>query len=106
IQPVVIIPPPDFGFKVVGYFPYYRDLASIADSKFRMCNVINYAFATVDNTGSLVVNDPAVLAQVAAKAKANNTRLFISINGSVADFKSMSATAAGRNNFITALMNV
>jgi chitinase len=40
--PVVITPPPDLGFKVVGYFPSYRDPATVPDIKFRMTNVVNH----------------------------------------------------------------
>ena len=101
-----ITPPPDFGFKVVGYFPSYRDPAAVPDTKFRMCNVINYAFATVNNTAALVLNEPAKLSAIAAKAKANNAKIFISVNGTAADFKNMASTPAGRNTFINAIMNI
>ena len=42
--PIVIQPPPAFGYYVVGYFPSYRNLADVPDVKFKMCNVVNYAF--------------------------------------------------------------
>ena len=102
--PVVITPPPDLGFKVVGYFPSYRDPNAIPDIKFRMTSVVNYAFATVTGTGGITINSPATLAAVAAKAKANNAKIFLSINGSHTDFTNMAASAAGRNNFIKAVM--
>lgn len=104
--PIVITPPPDFGFKVVGYFPYYRDPATVPDIKFRMTNVVNYAFASVNSSGGLVINSPSTFALVIAKAKANNAKIFLSINGAHADFTSMAATAPGRNNFIKSIMNV
>lgn len=102
----VIAAPPAFGYYVVGYFPSYRDPAAVPDVKFRMCNVINYAFATVNASGGVTVNSPSVLTTVVAKAKANNTKIFISINGSTTDFKNMAATASGRTSFINATMNV
>ena len=102
--PVVIAAPPDFGFKVVGYFPSYRDPATIPDVKFRMTNVVNYAFFTITNTGLLTLNNPATFTAVVAKAKANNAKVFMAINGAHADFKTMSSTAAGRNNFIKLVM--
>ncbi|MBC7901959.1 MAG: hypothetical protein H7Y27_00990 [Gemmatimonadaceae bacterium] len=104
-QPVVISAPPDFGFKVVGYIPYYRDPAAMPDSKFKMTNVINYAFFTINTSGGVVLNSPSVFTAVVAKAKANNAKIFMSINGSTADFKSMAATADGRTNFIKTIMN-
>lgn len=104
--PVVIAPPPDFGFKVVGYFPSYRDAAAVPDVKFRMTNVVNYAFATLNSSGALVVNNPATLAAVITKAKNNNAKIFLAINGAHADFTSMAATATGRNGFIKQTMGL
>ncbi len=104
--PIVITPPPDFGFKVVGYFPYYRDPAAIPDIKFRMTNVVNYAFGTVNASGTLVINSPAIFNQVIAKAKANNAKIFLSIAGAHADFTSMAASAQTRNSFIKDVMSI
>ncbi len=101
-----ISPPKAFGFYVVGYFPSYRDPATITDQKFRMCNVVNYAFANVTATGGLTVANPTVLSAVAVKAKANNSKIFISISGVAADFKNMAATATGRNAFVKNIMQV
>lgn len=104
--PPVIAPPPDLGFKVVGYMPYYRDPAAIPDVKFRMTNVVNYAFATINGSGLPVVNNTARLTQTVTKAKANNAKIFISLNGVAADFKTMAASATGRNTFISAVMGI
>lgn len=117
VQPVppVVTPPPagstisaptPFGFYVVGYFPSYRDPATITDQKFRMCNVVNYAFANVTSTGGLTVASPTVLTAVAAKTKANNAKIFISISGLAADFKNMATTSSGRNAFVKSIMQV
>ena len=103
---VVIEPPPPFGFYVVGYMPEYRDPATIPDVKFRMCNVINYAFATVNSSGTPVVASPAHLATVAAKAKANGAKIFISVNGTTTNWRNMAANATGRNDFIKAIMTM
>jgi GH18 family chitinase len=105
-SPVVITPPPDFGFKVVGYFPSYRDPAAVPDVKFRMTNVVNYAFATINASGALVVNSPVTLAAVITKAKNNNAKIFLAINGAHADFTTMAATAPGRNAFIKQTMDL
>jgi chitinase len=102
---ITIVPPPDFGFKVVGYFPYYRNPTTVPDAKFKMTNVINYAFFTVDASGILVLNNPTTFSAVITKAKANNAKIFMSINGAATDFKNMAATAAGRNAFIKLIMN-
>ncbi len=106
---IAIQPPPAFGYYVVGYFPYYRDVNDVPDIKFRMCNVINYAFFTVNATGTLDVQNPATLAAVIAKANANNAKIFVSINDGSGDgktnFRNMAATANGRNNFVKDVMN-
>ncbi|MBL7737765.1 MAG: glycoside hydrolase family 18 protein [Chitinophagaceae bacterium] len=103
--PVVISPPPDLGFKVVGYFPYYRDPATVPDVKFRMTNVVNYAFGIVTPSGSLSINSIPVFTAIIAKAKANNAKIFLSLSGSHTDFKNMAATDAGRRSFIKEVMN-
>lgn len=101
--------PPPFGFYVVGYFPSYRNLNDIPDIKFRMCNVVNYAFFSVSNTGTLNAVSPALATQMIAKAKAANAKAFLSINDGAGDgktyFKNMASTATGRTNFIKDVMN-
>jgi chitinase len=103
--PEPIVAPPGFGFYVVGYFPSYRDLNAIPDVKFRMCNVINYAFATVNSSGSFNINDAAKLIAVAGKAKANASRIMLSVNGSHSDFKTLASSQPVRTAFIHGLMN-
>ncbi len=70
-----------------------------------MTNVVNYAFFTLNAAGTLVVNNPATFTAVVAKAKANNAKVMISINGASADFRTMAATATGRNGFIKQVIN-
>lgn len=105
---VSIQSPPGFGYYVVGYFPSYRNPADVPDIKFRMTNVVVYAFFGVDASGLLTVNSPTTLAAVITKARANNAKIFVGINDGSGDgktnFKSMAATATGRNNFIKDVM--
>lgn len=103
--PVTISPPPDLGFYVVGYMPSYRDPDAIPDQKFRMCNVVNYAFASVSASGDITIANPARLTVVADKARRNGAKVFLSFNGSTANWAQMSSTAAGRNYFIRQVMN-
>jgi GH18 family chitinase len=110
--PVVIQPPPPFGFYVVGYFPSYRNLADVTDIKFRMTNVVVYAFYGVNASGTLSapVSPAAALSAVAAKSRTNNAKIFLGINDGSGDgktnFKNMAATAIGRNSFVKDVMNV
>lgn len=107
---IVIQAPPAFGYYVVGYFPSYRNLADVPDVKFRMTNVVVYAFYGVNSSGTLTA--PAATASLAAvrdKARANNAKVFLGINDGSGDgktnFKNMAATAAGRTAFIISVMN-
>lgn len=96
--------PPSLGFYVVGYFPSYRDPAAVPDQKFRMCNVINYAFGNITLSGSLSIASPGTFSSVISKAKANGAKIFLSISGNAADFKNMASGASGRNSFVREIM--
>ena len=106
----VIQQPAPFGYYVVGYFPSYRSLAAVPDVKFKMTNVVVYAFYGVNSSGTITApsSPTATLADVATKSKANNAKIFLGINDGSGDgktnFKNMAATAAGRNNFIKSIM--
>ena len=104
--PVVnIVPPPELGFYVVGYFPSYRDPATMPDVKFKMCNVVIYAFANVAATGDITIANPARLTVVAERSKANGAKVFLSFNGTVANWQQMAATPGTRNYFIRQVMS-
>ena len=106
--PIVIQSPPPFGYYVVGYFPSYRNLADVPDVKFRMTNVVVYAFYGVNTSGTLSApsSPTASLIAVRDKARTNGSKIFLGINdGAAGNFKNMAATAAGRNNFIKDVMN-
>ncbi|HEX6334985.1 MAG TPA: glycoside hydrolase family 18 protein [Flavisolibacter sp.] len=108
-QQPVIQAPAAFGYYVVGYFPSYRNLADVPDVKFRMCNVVNYAFFGVNANKELTVNNPSLVPQVITKARANNAKVFMSINDGSGDgktnFRNMAATAAGRSHFVRNVMS-
>jgi GH18 family chitinase len=107
----VIQPPAPFGYYVVGYLPSYRSVTTIPDVKFRMTNVVVYAFYAVNGSGTLSApsSPSSTLIAVRDKARANNAKVFLGINDGSGDgktnFKNMAATAAGRNNFIKDVMN-
>jgi chitinase len=103
--PAPIFAPPDFGFKVVGYFPYYRNLSTMPDAKFKMTNVVNYAFFTVNASSGLVLNNPTTFTAVIAKAKLNNAKIFMSVNGAAADFKASTSTKAGITTLVKTIIN-
>ncbi|MBK8951078.1 MAG: hypothetical protein IPM85_00730 [Chitinophagaceae bacterium] len=106
----VIQTPPAFGYYVVGYFPSYRSLAAVPDVKFKMTNVVVYAFYQVNASGTLSApsSPSATLTDVANKARTNSSKIFLGINDGTGDgttnFKNMAASAAGRNNFVKSVM--
>lgn len=108
---VVIQDPFPFGYYVVGYFPSYRNLSEVPDVKFRMTNVVVYAFYAVNASGTLSApaSPAASLIALRDKARTNNAKVFLGINDGSGDgktnFKNMAATASGRNNFIKDVMN-
>ena len=101
--PAPIFAPADFGFKVVGYFPSYRTVSAIPDTKFKMTNVVNYAFFTLSGTG-LTLNSPTTFTAVIAKCRANNAKIFMSVNGATADFKNNTSSSITRNALIKTIM--
>ena len=109
---IVISNPASLGYHVVGYFPYYRSIADVPDVKFRMTNVVVYAFYQVNAAGSLVPpgSSTASLSAVAAKARSNNAKILLGINDGAGDgktnFKNMASSPQGRTNFIRDIMNV
>jgi len=110
--PIVIQAPPAFGYYVVGYHPSYRALADVPDVKFRMTNVVIYAFYSVNASGGLSAptTPAASLSAVVTKSKTNNAKVFLGINDGTGDgktnFKNMASTATGRNSFIQNVMTV
>lgn len=108
---IVIAPPASLGYYVVGYMPSYRVLADIPDVKFRMTNVVVYAFYGVNGSGTISApTSGSTLAATVTKARANNAKILLGINDGTGDgktnFKNMASTAAGRTNFIKSVMAV
>ena len=105
--PINIQAPQPFGFYIIGYFPDYRAIADVPDVKFRMCNVVNYAFATVNTSNTLTIGSTTHMVQVITKAKANGAKVMLSIAnpGTGNNFKTMAATSTGRNTFVKDVMN-
>lgn len=108
---IVITTPSTLGYYVVGYLPSYRLLSDIPDVKFRMTNVVIYAFYAVNGSGTLTA--PAsgtTLADAVTKSRANNAKILLGINDGAGDgktnFRNMASTAAGRTNFIKSIMTV
>ncbi len=102
--PVNILTPPGFGFYVVGYFPSYRMVNEYPDKMYKMCNVINYAFANINASGTLDFNTQTKFDSLYSRAKANGIKVFLSINGAHADFARACASPSSRLVFILDVM--
>lgn len=108
---IVIQAPAAYGYYVVGYFPSYRNVADVPDVKFRMTNTVVYAFFGVNTSGTISApsSPSTTITTLAAKARANNSKILLGINDGSGDgktnFKNMAATPAGRNTFIKDVMS-
>jgi len=92
---------PDNSFKIVSYFPSYRDPAGVADSKFKMITHLFYAFLNPNTDGSLAaLEQPGRFTAVMQKARANGVKTAISISGTKSIFVTMAASATARNLFV------
>jgi len=92
---------PDNSFKVISYFPSYRDPAGVSDSKFKMITHLFYAFLNPNTDGSLAaLAQPARFTTIIQKAKANGVKTGISISGTKSIFVTMAASETARNLFV------
>jgi chitinase len=102
-EPPVPVTPyvPDNSFKIVSYFPSYRDPAGVADSKYKMITHLFYAFLNPNTDGSLAtLEQPTRFASVMQKARTNGVKTGISISGTKSIFVTMAASASARNLFV------
>lgn len=91
----------DNSFKVVAYFPSYRDPNGVADAKFKMITHLFYAFLNPNTDGSLAnLEQPSRFAAVMQKARANGVKTGISVSGTRSIFVEMAASASARKLFI------
>lgn len=104
VLPVNIQPPVKPGFLVVGYFPYYRTVSAYPDRMFRMCKVVNYAFANVNASFTTVISNIQKFDSVYQKAKKNGSLVFLSVSGSSSQFASMSSSTDSRTIFVKDVM--
>lgn len=70
-----------FAQRVVGYFPYYRSTTQANAVQYSKLTDVIYAFAQLNNDGSLTIMGQSVFDAVKAKAASNNVKLWIAIGG-------------------------
>lgn len=101
-----VVPPPanyvsDQSFKIVAYFPSYRNPDSIDISKYKMITHLYYAFITADVNGNLnPLPESARFTKVISAARNNGVKVGISVSGSDATFVTLAANASARTNLV------
>jgi len=91
----------DNSFKVVAYFPSYRDPNGVADAKYKMITHLFYAFLNPNTDGSLAnLEQPSRFSSVMQKAKANGVKTGISVSGTRSIFIEMAASVTARKLFV------
>lgn len=106
IDPATPVDPPnpyvaDKSFKVVAYFPSYRDPNGVADAKYKMITHLFYAFLNPNTDGSLAnLEQPSRFAAVMQKARSNGVKTGISVSGTRSIFVEMAASASARKLFV------
>lgn len=97
---------PDNSFKIVAYFPSYRDPNGVADAKYKMLTHLFYAFLNPKADGSLApLEQPSRFATVMQKAKLNGVKTGISVSGTRSIFIEMAVSASARKLFINNVVN-
>lgn len=91
-------------FRVIGYIPSYRDVASIPDAKLKMMDVVCYAFASINSSLIPVIDQPDKLQSLVTRCKKLGVKVLLSFNGSHAYFVSMTSQKATRDKFADLLV--
>lgn len=104
-EPKVIIPKipynSDKSFKIVAYFPSYRNPDSVDVSKYKMITHLYYAFLNPDANGNLkALAEPARFQKVISRSKSNGVKVGISVSGTDATFVALAASGASRTRLV------
>ncbi|MEJ7694173.1 glycosyl hydrolase family 18 protein [Daejeonella sp.] len=108
-EPKPVVQPPipkapyisNTSFKIVAYFPSYRNPDSVDVSKYKMITHLYYAFLTPNANGSLnSLPEPARFNQVIAAARSKGVKVGISVSGASSIFVSLAANAETRTTLV------
>lgn len=97
-----------FAQRVVGYFPYYRSTTQANAVQYSKLTDVIYAFAQLNNDGSLTIMGQSVFDAVKAKTTSNNVKLWVAIGGwgLSYNFSSVSADATKRATLANACLTL
>lgn len=91
----------DNSFKILAYFPSYRNPDSVDISKYKMITHLHYAFLNPDESGNLkALAEPNRFLKVLSNARANGVKVGISVSGTDATFISLAANAVSRTSLV------
>lgn len=97
---------PDNSFKIVSYFPSYRDPETINPAKYKMITHLFYAFLNPNPDGSLAaLEQPTRFNTVMQRAKSNGLKFGISVSGTRSIFVTMASTSTSRSLFVKNVTN-
>lgn len=100
--------PENKGFKMIAYFPYYRELdpVSIPDESIKRVNIACFAFATIKNDFTVDLHQPGNLYILANRCKALGVKVLLSFNGEHDIFLKMTMKKKYRDIFILSLKDI
>lgn len=103
VQPPPVVNPytPDNSFKIVAYFPSYRNPDSVDVSKYKMITHLYYAFINPDINGNLTaLAEPARFNKVISTARNNGVKVGISVSGPDATFVTLASNPSSRSKLV------
>lgn len=100
--------PDNDGFKMIAYFPYYRELdpASIPDSTILRLDIACFAFATIKDDFTVDLHQAGNLYILASRCKALGVKVLLSFNGDHSIFLRMTLKQSYRDIFIKSLKEI
>lgn len=103
--PPVTTPPNNYisdqSFKIVAYFPSYRNPDSVNTNKYKMITHLYYAFLTPTTTGSLnTLPETGRFTRVISEARANGVKVGIALSGASSTYVTLAANPSSRTNLV------
>ena len=103
--PPVVTPPNNYvsdqSFKIVAYFPSYRNPDSVNANKYKMITHLYYAFLTPTATGSLnTLPQMDRFTKVVTAARANGVKVGISLSGASSTYVTLAASPSARTTLV------
>ena len=92
-------------FHYIAYMPDYQDISAVPDSILSKVDFVNFAFATINSTFTVSVNETA-LSKVNNRCKKLGVKVMLCFGGTASIYKEMVSTKANRKIFINSVMAI